>query len=398
MRPSDFSIISPFLRGMSAKEGTGLLMRHVRSRELYRKLRDSYAAVWVPDSAEEILTEQVIRIVKDFIEKKGGFPGAVLLGNEDIYLSGDNYDELEEIKSGTRKTLQLIQTGEGDPRSRYSAVKDKICLITGAAQGFGEGIARDLAARGAFVAIADLNIEGARQVSSDLNGKYGKTVSAAYHINVTDEESVSGAVKNLVAEVGGVDLLVSNAGVLKAGSVKKLSFKDFQFVTGVNYSGFFLCTKYSSPIMAEQNKGFSAAAGKSYFSDIIQINSKSGLEGSNRNGAYAGSKFGGLGLVQSFALELVEDNIKVNAVCPGNFFEGPLWSDPEKGLFRQYLDAGKVEGAKSIADVKTYYESKVPMNRGCSVKDVMTAILYLVEQQYETGQALPVTGGQVMLN
>ncbi len=132
--------------------------------------------------------------------------------------------------------------------------------------------------------------------------------------------------------------------------------------------------------------------------DILPINSKSGLEGSKRNFAYAGSKFGGIGLTQSFALELVPYNIKVNAVCPGNFFDGPLWSDPERGLFVQYLRAGKVEGAKTIDDVRAFYMSKVPMGRGCVPADVVRAILYLHEQEYETGQALPVSGGQTMLN
>ena len=131
--------------------------------------------------------------------------------------------------------------------------------------------------------------------------------------------------------------------------------------------------------------------------DIIQINSKSGLEGSNKNSAYAGGKFGGIGLTQSFAKELVSDNIKVNSICPGNFFDGPLWSDREKGLFVQYLQAGKVPGAKNVADVRKFYEEKVPMKRGCTIEDIMKAVFYLVEQKYETGQALPVTGGQIML-
>ena len=132
--------------------------------------------------------------------------------------------------------------------------------------------------------------------------------------------------------------------------------------------------------------------------DIVQVNSKSGLVGSNRNGAYAGSKFGTIGLTQSFALELVTDRIKVNSVCPGNFFDGPLWSDPEKGLFVQYLNAGKVPGAKTVADVKEFYEKQIPMHRGCLPVDVAKAIIYAVEQLYETGQAIPVSGGQVMLN
>jgi len=88
----------------------------------------------------------------------------------------------------------------------------------------------------------------------------------------------------------------------------------------------------------------------------------------------------------------------VNAICPGNYFEGPLWSDPEKGLFVQYLRAGKVPGASTVDDVKKFYTDKVPMKRGCLPLDVARAIIYLHEQQYETGQALPVTGGQVMLN
>ena len=78
--------------------------------------------------------------------------------------------------------------------------------------------------------------------------------------------------------------------------------------------------------------------------------------------------------------------------------DGPLWSDPERGLFVQYLKAGKVPGAKTVEDVRRYYMAKVPMNRGCFPADVAKAIFYAVEQKYETGQAIPVTGGQVMLN
>ena len=272
-------------------------------------------------------------------------------------------------------------------------VAGKVAVVTGAAQGFGLEIAQDLASQGAVVVLADINLEAACAQAKAIDTQHGQGRAMAVSMNVTSGESIGQALVEVVKAYGGLDLFVSNAGVLKAESVKTQSIKDFQFVTDVNYTGFFQCVQQVSPVMAAQH-----AVCPVYTSDIIQINSKSGLVGSNRNGAYAGSKFGGVGLVQSFAMELVEDGIKVNAICPGNFFDGPLWSDPDNGLFVQYLRTGKVPGAKTIEDVKKSYEAKVLMGRGCTTADVMKAVYYLMEQQYETGQAVPVTGGQVMLH
>lgn len=280
---------------------------------------------------------------------------------------------------------------------RAAVVHDAVALVTGGAQGFGFEIARGLAHAGAQLILADLNEEGAHARAAELNELTGRPCASAVAVDVTDEDSVAAMFDRATELYGGVDLVVSNAGVLKAGSVKDFARQDFDFVTRVNYTGFFLVTKHASRLLAAQNAASRAADRPSYFSDIVEINSKSGLVGSNRNGAYAGSKFGGIGLVQSFALELVSDNIKVNAICPGNFFDGPLWSDPDRGLFTQYLAAGKVPGAKTIADVRRAYEEKVPMGRGAEGLDVVRAILAVVDQRYETGQAVPVTGGQEML-
>ena len=276
---------------------------------------------------------------------------------------------------------------------RDGIVDGRVAVVTGGAQGFGEEIVRALVDCGARVFIADLNAEGAAALSGELNASHGP-VTHGVQVDVSSDESVAAMIDQVVGMAGGLDLFVSNAGVLKAGSVKEMAASDFDFVTRVNYTGFFLCTKHASRVMAVQNR----YAPSDRFTDIVQINSKSGLAGSNRNGAYAGSKFGSLGLAQSFALELVSDRIKVNAICPGNFFDGPLWSDPDRGLFVQYLQAGKVPGAQSIADVKAHYEAQVPMGRGCRGEDVVHALLYVVEQRYETGQAVPVTGGQIMLS
>lgn len=280
----------------------------------------------------------------------------------------------------------------GSARGREGVVEGRVALVTGGAQGFGEEIVRGLAASGALVFVADLNLAGAAKLSEELNAEAGRRVALPVAVDVSDEASVAAMLDRVVEGAGGIDLVVSNAGVLKASSVLDQELGAFKLVTDVNYTGFFLVSKHVGLVLRRQSRTAPAWA-----TDIIQINSKSGLEGSNRNGSYAGSKFGGIGLVQSFALELVEWRVKVNAICPGNFFDGPLWSDPEKGLFVQYLRSGKVPGARTVGEVKAAYEAKVPMGRGCEGPDVMRAIYYVVEQEYETGQALPVTGGQVML-
>jgi rhamnose utilization protein RhaD (predicted bifunctional aldolase and dehydrogenase)/NAD(P)-dependent dehydrogenase (short-subunit alcohol dehydrogenase family) len=269
---------------------------------------------------------------------------------------------------------------------------EKISIVTGSAQGFGRDIAEGLLRNGANVVIADIDQDLAQQNAAGFCEQYGRGKALAVKIDVSSEDAVKDMMMETVLNFGGIDILVSNAGVLKAGSLEQMSKRDFDFVTGINYTAYFLCAKHASEYMKIQNR-----FDKNYFMDIVQINSKSGLEGSKNNSAYAGGKFGGIGLTQSFAMELVDWNIKVNTICPGNFFEGPLWSHPKKGLFIQYLRTGKVPGAKKVEDVKRFYESKVPMKRGCRTEDVVKALIYIIDQKYETGQALPVTGGQVML-
>ena len=358
--------------------------------------------------------------IQDFIAKNGYIPRILELPGKGVVAAAGtlkdakaaaqawenarNVEILAEAFGGANylnaEQYAYIENCEGEAYRRKIAAKardgrlnNRVCVVTGGAQGFGLGIAEYLAANGGILVIADMNVEGAAAAAKGLCDKYGADRAISVAVNISDEESVEKMVDDITRQVGGIDLLVANAGVVRAGSVMEISKKDWDFVTNINYTGYFLCCKYVSRVMAAQ-----IVDGKGLWSDIVQVNSKSGLEGSNKNGAYAGSKFGTIGLTQSFAKELVTSCIKVNSVCPGNYLDGPLWSHPEKGLFVQYLNAGKVPGAKTVDDVRKFYEAKVPMRRGCLPSDVAKAIMYCVEQEYETGQAIPVTGGQVMLH
>ena len=305
-----------------------------------------------------------------------------------------NQSEVEKILATVRKKSRGADLSEpvASPKVR-KALYNRVVAITGGAMGDGEGIARHLFREGANVVIMDINEKEGGRLAVELNRH--RSLNRAWFIkaDVTSLQSVENAVYETILEFSGLDVLISNAGVLKAGSIEELDKEAFDFVTRVNYYGYFNCVKAVVPVMKIQNRYSSGN-----FGDIIQINSKSGLEGSRKNFAYSGSKFAGIGLTHSFAMELMGDRIKVNAICPGNFFEGQLWSDPENGLFVQYLKAGKVPGAKTVEDVKHHYESMVPAGRGCRVEDVVKAIKYVIDQEYETGQAIPVTGGQVMLS
>lgn len=281
---------------------------------------------------------------------------------------------------------------EGWGRSPGTRLAERVALVTGGAQGFGGGLAAQLAAEGAHVIVADVNEAQAAERAAEIVASCGAGRAMAVRADVTSAESTWAMVAAAALEYGGLDLLVSNAGIARAGDLEAMEPATFEAVTRVNYTGYFLAARAAARVMRIQHR-FAPDWG----ADIVQINSKSGLAGSRRNFAYAGGKFGGIGLTQSIALELVEHGIKVNAICPGNFLDGPLWSDPKNGLLLQYLQAGKVPGARTVEDVRRHYESLVPMGRGCTVEDVFRALLYAVEQRYETGQAIPVTGGQVML-
>lgn len=370
------------------------------------------------ESDEEIL-KQAEEEIEAFVSGKGYTPKVLLIKGIGLIAVGDssrNAQIITDVFTDAMKVAFYAQSFGGEhPMERAwidfidnwevenyrrkvasSASKGRVegrtIIVTGAAQGFGEGIARELMAQGANIVVADLNEATGEKTAASFNEKAGANKAIFVKTNVADMASLRNLMKETIVNFGALDAFVSNAGVVRAGGLDVMTPENFEFVTKINYEAYFFCAKVASHIMKIETR-----YDPEYFADIIQVNSKSGLRGSKANFAYAGGKFGGIGLTQSFALELAPDRVKVNSICPGNYYDGPLWSNPENGLFIQYLNAGKVPGAKTVQDVKDYYLAQVPMRKGCNPVDVCKAILYAIDQTGETGQAIPVTGGQVML-
>jgi sorbitol-6-phosphate 2-dehydrogenase len=267
-----------------------------------------------------------------------------------------------------------------------ASLAGKVAVVTGGAQGLGRAISERLAKEGCAVVVADLNEPGAKEAAAALAKATGARVVGA-KVDVTREAEVEKLFVDAERAFGRVDVVVSNAGILIAEPIAEADAEKWRAVMTVNLFGYFLVTKHACRIMKKQRSG-----------SIIQINSKSGKKGSAANSAYAASKFGGVGHTQSVALEMAKYNVRCNAVCPGNLLDSPLWTDPDKGLFVQYLRAGKVPGATDVADVRKAYVDQVPMKRGCAYDDVCDAVVFLASDAsaYITGLALSVTGGQEM--
>lgn len=257
--------------------------------------------------------------------------------------------------------------------------KDNVVLVTGAAQGLGKAIAERFAKEGAVTLLADINEDGAKLAAEEIARKYGVR-TLGMRMDVTDDFEVHTAMEAIERDFGRLDVLVANAGILKAYELTEFPVSEWRQVIEVNLVGYMICAKHACQIMKKQQSGV-----------IIQINSKSGKKGSFRNSAYAASKFGGIGLTQSLALEMAPYGVRVNAVCPGNLLDGTLW---QESLFEQYA---RTQGL-TVEQVRQKYLDQVPLGRACTYDDVTNVVAFLAsdEASYMTGQAINVTGGQEM--
>lgn len=258
-------------------------------------------------------------------------------------------------------------------------LQNRVALVTGGGQGLGQAICRRLAGEGAHVVVADLNEETALATAAGIAASTNRQ-TLAVKVDVTNEAQVEAMVAQTLERFGRLDIAVSNAGILFAEEITEFPAEKWRAVVDVNLFGYFLVAKHVAKPMKAQKSGV-----------IIQINSKSGKKGSYKNSAYAASKFGGIGLTQSIALDLAEYNVRVNAICPGNLLDSPLWVN---SLYSQYAKKWGI----TEEQVRQKYIDQVPMKRGCTYDDVCNVLVFLASDQagYMTGQAINVTGGQEM--
>jgi sorbitol-6-phosphate 2-dehydrogenase len=259
-------------------------------------------------------------------------------------------------------------------------LEGKKAVVTGGAQGLGAAIVDRLAEEGCDVVGWDVDFAALRETAAGIAAKHGRSVTPR-RADITDADDIRTAIDEAAATLGGLDIMVCNAGILVSGDSIAFDIEKWRKVIDVNLAGYFICAREAARVMLASGRGGS----------IIDINSKSGKKGSFRNTAYVASKFGGIGVTQSLALEFAEKNIRVNAVCPGNLLDSPLWVN---SLYKQYAaNQGITE-----EQVRRKYIDQVPVKRGCRYRDVTNVVVFLAsdESSYMTGQAINVTGGQEM--
>jgi 3-oxoacyl-[acyl-carrier protein] reductase len=241
----------------------------------------------------------------------------------------------------------------------------KVAIVTGSASGIGCCIAESFAEEGAAVAVADLNEPGAQAVAEGIAGRGGRAV--AIGVDVTDERLVAQLVDRTLSELGGVHILVNNAGIDTVSPLVEMPSSMWQQMIDVNLTSLFICTKAVLPTMIEQR-----------FGRIINMGSQLGLEGTDRMVHYCAAKAGVHGFTKALAYELAPYNINVNAIAPG-----PIETPLLRSIPTDWLEKKK---------------ASIPLGRFGRVEEVAPTAVLLASDggSYYTGATLNVSGGDVM--
>jgi len=244
-------------------------------------------------------------------------------------------------------------------------LQGKVALITGGAQGIGKAIALLFAREGAAVAVADINLEKARETCREVESLGGGALAVGG--NVADAKEAETMVQEAIQRFGRLDILVNNAGITRDQVLLRMKEEDWDLVMAVNLKGAFQCTKTALRAFLKQKGG-----------KVVNIASVTGQMGNAGQANYAASKAGLIGFTKSIAREYASRNIQVNAVAPGFIDTAMSQAIPQKG--RELLI------------------QQIPMERLGTPEDVAEAVLFLASgaADYITGQVLNVNVGMHM--
>jgi NAD(P)-dependent dehydrogenase (short-subunit alcohol dehydrogenase family) len=253
--------------------------------------------------------------------------------------------------------------------------ENKKVLITGSASGIGRAITRSFAAEGATLAMADLNMEGLQALVKELGQTQGKLFT--YQLDVTKSGMVKEVVEKAIADMGGIDILVNDAGVSTMQYSWMLTEEEWDFNMDVNAKGNWLVSKHVIPHLIAQKAG-----------KIVNVASMGGLIGAPLLAHYCASKFAVVGLTESIAKELAPYGINVNAVCPG-FVKTSMQN-------REVVWEAKLRGIADPEEVRQEYIKLTPMGRLSVPEDIAGLVLFLASEdaRFITGTSVRVSGGQ----
>jgi 3-oxoacyl-[acyl-carrier protein] reductase len=249
-----------------------------------------------------------------------------------------------------------------------SPLTGKVAVVTGAARGIGAATARRLAADGAVVAVVDLDEALTKETVAAIAQAGGRALGVG--CDVSDEDAVTAAAQQVVAEAGSIDVLVNNAGLLRDNLLFKMSLGDWDTVMGVHLRGSFLWARAAQKTMVANRWG-----------KIVNLSSTSAL-GNRGQGNYSAAKAGLQGFTKALAIELGPFNINVNAVAPG-FIE---------------TDMTRATAARTGVDfeeMKKRGEQGIPLRRVGKPEDIANVVSVLCSEDtsYVTGQVIYVAGG-----
>ena len=271
----------------------------------------------------------------------------------------------------------------------FADLSGTAALVTGGASGIGRGVSEVLAARGAAVAVCDMDEEGAERAAAAMEAGGARAVAVA--ADVTDRPSIAAAVSSAIEELGPVDTLVNNAGVVGApgwAEREEVTAADWDLALGVNLRGTVNATEALEGHMTSRGSG-----------SIINIASIAGRLGNPDRPAYNASKAAVISYTRSVALRLAPRGVTVNCICPGMIWT-PMWERIASRQFehgsRVFADEAGASDPRGLFD--RMIEATTPLGRPQTPQDVGNAVAFLASAQARniTGQSLNVDGGRVM--